>query len=131
MRSVLIDTHVLLWAVEKKNLHNIGKKAIHILSTDIVYVSSLSIAEIEIKLMTGKLRIENVINSESIASQDMLELVFSANHTKVISDFESLVGHDPFDRMLLAQARSEGMDFLTADEKLLSLGLDFVINARK
>ena len=130
MRRVLIDTHVLLWAVENSKLHNIGKKAKNLLSTESIYVSSLSVAEIEIKLMTGKLRVSNVLNAESIEAQGILELSFKVNHAKVIPDFESLKGHDPLDRMLLAQARTEGMLFLTADETLLGLGLDFVVDAR-
>lgn len=130
MRDILLDTHSLIWIVNDKTSHNIGKNAKRILSTSTTYVSSISIAEIEMKKMNGKLRLEQNITREVLLTQNIYELQYRITDAISISDFGSLAGHDPFDRMLLAQARSEGMIFLTADEKLLSLGLDFVVDAR-
>ncbi len=38
---------------------------------------------------------------------------------------------DPFDRVLVAQARSEHLDLFTSDEKMLSAGLDGIQDARR
>jgi prevent-host-death family protein len=42
----------------------------------------------------------------------------------------TLYSHDPFDRALLAQALSRHLPFVTADEKIIELGLPLVIDAR-
>ena len=44
--------------------------------------------------------------------------------------FPALVRHDPFDRMILAQAEAERMTLLTADRTLLVLGQTWIVDAR-
>jgi PIN domain nuclease of toxin-antitoxin system len=43
--------------------------------------------------------------------------------------FGSLAKHDPFDRLILAQASASGAKLVTADTALLSLNLDFILDA--
>jgi len=128
MRRILVDTHVLIWLLEPKKIINIGKKAQQSIESSDVYVSSISVSEIIMKSMIGKLKLENFDNN-FISNMNANELKFSTEHAYILDSFPSLVGHDPFDRMLLAQAKSEGMIFLTADKVLLGLGLDFVVDA--
>jgi PIN domain nuclease of toxin-antitoxin system len=130
MRDILLDTHALIWLVDDKTTHNLGKNAKHILSNSTVYASSISIAEIEMKKMNGKLHLAQAVTGEVLLTQNIYELQYKITDAIKISDFESLVGHDPFDRMLLAQARAEGMIFMTADKVLLGLGIDSVVDAR-
>jgi PIN domain nuclease of toxin-antitoxin system len=56
---------------------------------------------------------------------------FSADHALELTRFGSLIDHDPFDRMILAQASAERCQLLTADQRLLSLDLDFVVDATR
>lgn len=128
MRRILVDTHVLIWLLEPKKIINIGKKAQQSIESSDVFVSSISVSEIIMKSMIGKLKLENFDNN-FISNMNANELKFSTEHAYILDSFPSLVGHDPFDRLLLAQAKSEGMIFLTADKVLLGLGLDFVVDA--
>jgi len=81
-------------------------------------------------MMIGKMKM--VPNLTEIISESGLVLLdFKADHAETVPDFPSLVRHDPFDRMLLAQASAEGMTFLTADTTLLGLNLPFVVDARE
>ena len=49
----------------------------------------------------------------------------------VVARFPTLVRHDPFDRMIFAQAASRpNTTFFTADKTLIALGLDWVVDAR-
>jgi len=128
LRHLLIDTNVLIWSADNNLLHNVGKKAQKIIESSRVYISSVSSVEIVIKNMTGKLKVVD-IDSKQIALMNAEELPFTSNHAVTMNDFVSLTKHDQFDRMLLAQAKSEGMMFLTADKILLGLGLDFVVDA--
>jgi len=56
-------------------------------------------------------------------------LSITAEHAEAIQDFPELVRHDPFDRLLVAQASRTGLRLLTADQTLLGLGRDFIIDA--
>ena len=49
---------------------------------------------------------------------------------EAVREFATLSRHDPFDRAILGQARVEGLRFVTADARLLALGLGFVDDAR-
>jgi PIN domain nuclease of toxin-antitoxin system len=104
---------VLLWA-ETDQLGLVASKAIQHAAD--VYVSSATIWEIEVKRATGKLR----------APEDPVALVDDAGFDRLPISFEHAVEagrlplhhRDPFDRMLIAQARLEGLTFATADESL-------------
>lgn len=48
-----------------------------------------------------------------------------------MEELPDLARHDPFDRMLLSQARHEDLLLLTSDRQLLELGIDRVIDARR
>lgn len=78
--------------------------------------------------MTGKIEI---VDAKKAIKSGLVELDFNANHAEAIPNFQSLARHDPFDRMILAQAQAEGLTLLTADETLLGLGLNFVVDARE
>lgn len=126
--TYLLDTNALIWgAIDYKKL---GRKTLQILMTERnVFFSSLSAAEINIK--TAKKRTftgQQVV--EWAVSEGFHELKFNASHAEQISRFGSLAKHDPFDRLILAQAACEGMTLLTADETLLGLSFDWVQDSR-
>lgn len=112
----LLDTHIYLWWV--KNDTQLSKEARSIISSaDEIYISSASIWEICIKVKIGKLEIdtENLVNG--IYEDGFLELPITAQHALTISTLPNL-HRDPFDRILIAQALSEPLRFLTADRFL-------------
>ena len=128
MSGILLDTHVALWSAYKS--HRVSKALLTLFDkTTDVYVSSISLAEIAMKQAAGKLKIS------SAAADDLAEIgfkivAFEAEAATSVSRFKQLANHDPFDWLLLAQAASLGATFVTADNKLLTLGLDWVIDAQ-
>lgn len=127
--NLLLDTNALVWASDENRLKNLGKNARRLIeSSGIVYFSAVSIAELQIKHISGKLK--EMPNAQSAVAGGLLGLNFKTEHAQVIENFPSLVRHDPFDRMIIAQAYSENLLLLTADKTLLSLGLNYVIDAR-
>ena len=50
---------------------------------------------------------------------------------KAIQDYPELARHDPFDRLLVAQADRAGLRLLTADRVLLGLQRSFILDATK
>lgn len=85
--------------------------------------------EIRIKTMLGKMDSRDDL-TEDIHRAGCVQLEHSFLAADCTTKFPELVRHDPFDRMLLAQALSEGLAFMTADQTLLDLGLDYVVDAR-
>lgn len=128
--SILLDTHTAIWQLGMTDGGKIGPETRTIFeAADAVYVSSISIVEMQIKTMLGKLDVpRNMRDRLEEAGNKILD--FSAAAGDGVRDFPALVRHDPFDRMLLAQAQSENLVFVTADQALLELKLDFVVDAR-
>jgi PIN domain nuclease of toxin-antitoxin system len=125
--AFLVDSHVLFWTLAKPAL--LGKRAKQIIELESeIFFSSISLAEFKIKAMLGKVSFPDSIY-ESIVDNDFVELPFLSQHALEMGRFGSLVKHEPFDRMILAQASHERLRLLTADKVLLELGLDFVVDA--
>jgi len=85
-----------------------------------VFVSAVSLWEIWLKVSLGKLRVPNNFEAR-LAEESFESLPLAASHTSGVS---RLPWHhrDPFDRMLLAQARAEGMILLTSDTTMAAYG---------
>lgn len=82
-----------------------------------MFVSSISIYEILIKLEKGKLQIPSGFVDE-ILRQDMQSLPFTWQHaveTRSLAQWHS----DPFDRALLGQAKAEGLTLVSGDSLVL------------
>lgn len=95
-----------------------------------VFVSSISVLEIEIKSMLGKLEaLETLLDDITFAG--LKSLAFDIDHAEALKQFPGLSRHGPFDRMLLAQAKTEKHTFITADSIILKQNIDFVVNARQ
>lgn len=110
---VLLDTHVLLWALaDDTRLSRDARKLIE--SATEVYVSSASYWEMAIKIGLGKLHVSLPEIRLAAQNSGFNELPVSGEHTEALL---KLADHhrDPFDRMLVAQAISEPMRLLTAD----------------
>ncbi len=113
----LLDTHVLLWwLTEPKKLstkvqHIIADKNSH------VFISSVSIWEIAIKKDLGRLDIP--VNILSVLQTENIQvLLLSAEEGLGIIDLPK-IHNDPFDRILIAQAKFKDMVFITKDQKII------------
>lgn len=117
--KVLVDTHTFIWALLQD--HRLSPKSKHVLTSDEseLYFSLASLWEIAIKMKTGKL---NAIGSSVSYIRDEMDafgmqlLPIRYEH---ILQLEMLPVHhsDPFDRLLIAQAITESLPILTADQK--------------
>lgn len=114
---LLLDTHAFLWFIDNDpRLSATAAARIADPATD-VHVSVVSAWEIVIKLGTGKLTLGRPLAQlwpESLADNDFKVLNVTSEHVLAL---EGLPPHhrDPFDRLLIAQAISEGFDLVSAD----------------
>ena len=125
--QILLDTHVAVWVAGSPG--RLGPKTKKLIQTTIdVSVSSISIAELNMKSMLGAIKIPANL-SEQFENANIQVSEFTSDAADEILRFGSLAKHDPFDRLILAQASANGAKLVTADRALLSLGLNFIIDA--
>jgi PIN domain nuclease of toxin-antitoxin system len=119
---VLLDTHLLLWALASPR--RLSSKARQRIESSAVFVSAASIWEISIKSSLGKLQANpaEVLSGIEPAGFDHLHVI--AEHAAEVVNLPHL-HRDPFDRLLVAQASVEKMILLTDDDTLGGYG-DFV-----
>jgi PIN domain nuclease of toxin-antitoxin system len=113
---ILLDTHIYLWCVNDDRKLSKAARAIIVSATE-VYVSSASIWEASIKAGLGKLEVDVNELVDAIALSGFQELPVTARHAAMVRQLPE-VHRDPFDRLLIAQALSEPLRFLTVDDIL-------------
>lgn len=126
---MLLDTNALIWLVhDSPRLGTLSRRLI----TDAprVHFSSVSVAEISIKHRLGRVALPGGdAFPEIFASSGLTELSLRAKHAGTLLGFGDLIRHDPFDRLLLAQATSERLRLLTSNATLLGLDQDWILDA--
>ncbi len=119
-RSVLLDTHTLLWLVSTPDV--ISAEAIGILSNRDcgLWVSAASAWEIVIKTGLGRVDGEPLLTAWSAIMADLAatELAMDADDAILAGRLE-WDNRDPFDRMLVAQATRRNLTLATRDEKII------------
>lgn len=119
----LLDTHVLLWAAyEPERLSDETVGLLESLENELLF-SAASIWEVAIKASLGRedFRIDANLLRRELVEHGYRELPVSSAHAAAIATLPT-IHRDPFDRMLVAQARVEGLELLTADQIVASYG---------
>lgn len=127
-RRVLLDTHVWLWwQADDPRLGPQTRRLVHRASE--VRFSAASAWEIAIKVAIGKLTLPQAADiANELARCGFLTLSVELVHAEEVRRLPSLHS-DPFDRLLIAQCRVEGLILVTADRQLSAYGVP-VIDAR-
>ena len=121
MTGALIDTHVLLWwLVDDPSLSQHARTTIH--DADEALISTASVWEIAIKRSLGKLTAPDDL-LEVVHAEGFSWLPVGADHAWEVTKLPSHHS-DPFDRLLIAQARVEGVPLVTADPHFESYAVD-------
>ena len=116
----LMDTHTLLWYL--RNSQEISKKSLEIINSETtIFVSIASLWEIAIKNSIGKLQInESVSKIEQLCNEkDISILPIKSKHLDLLLTLEK-IHNDPFDRLIICQAKSENLCIITRDSVIPS-----------
>ncbi len=116
----LLDTHVLLRAAGRpERLSRRTRTLLNDSENDLVF-SSVSLWEIVIKQTIGRddFTVDPHQLRRGLLHNGYAELPVTGEHALAVDDLP-LLHRDPFDRMLLAQSRVEGLTLLTADDAIL------------
>jgi len=117
--KLLLDTHVLLWAASHPE--KLSRRARRLLSDpeNILIFSAVSLWEIAIKQGIGRsdFQVDARLLRRGLLDNGYEELAMTSAHAVALDTLPPL-HKDPFDRMLVAQARVEGITLMTADAQL-------------
>ena len=129
MAMLLLDSHVALWVLDDNP--RLGKRARDAISTSSrVYVSAATVWELTIKAMLGKLSVPVPLGAR-LVDQGLSLLSITAEHAEGLRAFPELARHDPFDRLIVAQAGLAGLQLLTTDPMLLALDRQYIVDATR
>ena len=114
---LLLDTHVVLW--ELSDARTVGARAEQELEqASEVAFSAVSFAEIGVKASIGKLAVPDDLD-EYLRRGGVRILRLEPAHGLAVAALP-LRHRDPFDRLLIAQARCEGLTLMTADTAIMA-----------
>ena len=116
MTGWLLDTHILLWW--QNNSKELSEEIREIIASpqNVIHVSAATIWEMSIKSGLGKLVLP--ADWQTILADEPFEkLAITFQHACEVSALP-LIHQDPFDRMLVAQARCESLTLITHDEEI-------------
>jgi PIN domain nuclease of toxin-antitoxin system len=119
--SLLLDTHVILWWLLDDPALS-GEVRARLDEEPDVYVSPASIWEVTIKQSIGKLS-EPTKLAEEIRDSGFRELPITAEHA-ILAGRLPLIHRDPFDRMLVAQAKCERLTLASRDTHIRQYQVD-------
>lgn len=122
--KLLLDTHVILWALDDNPKLSCKARDLIMDMENDIYYSTASVWETTIKYMArpDKIRISGSKLSNLCREMSYQMLPITDKHVKIL---ETLVYHnksqmhnDPFDRIMIAQAKAEELKFVTHDSKI-------------
>ncbi|WP_420445103.1 type II toxin-antitoxin system VapC family toxin [Candidatus Poriferisodalis sp.] len=114
--SLLLDTHVLLWAAgEPERLARSTQEMLEDPAVAVTF-SAASIWEIAIKNGLGRadFSVDPRVLRRGLLEHGYVELPVTGAHAAAV-DVLPDIHRDPFDRLLIAQAHAEGLTLLSAD----------------
>ncbi|MBD5452340.1 MAG: type II toxin-antitoxin system VapC family toxin [Lachnospiraceae bacterium] len=132
--KILIDTHIAIWAVlNDPKLPNKAKDII-LDETNEIFYSTASVWEITIKHMLhpDKIRINGSLLEKGCESNGYVVLPILNKHVSALETLKRSKNapkhNDPFDRIMVAQAKVEGLMFLTHDALIPYYDESFIIS---
>jgi len=114
---LLLDTHLLLWAAGQPDRLSQEARGMIAAPQNELWFSAASFWEITIKHGLGRpdFRVDPNLLRRGLVENGYTELPITSVHTIATSHLPP-IHKDPFDRVLVAQAESEGALLLTSDE---------------
>ncbi|SKB06026.1 PIN domain nuclease, a component of toxin-antitoxin system (PIN domain) [Prosthecobacter debontii] len=116
--NLLLDTQIFIWADQDKGKLSAAVQSAMEDRSNLLFISTASICEMQIKVQLGKLSIRKPLADliEEYVSRDVLRVVpVYPEHTYALQQLPPL-HRDPFDRLIVATALVEHSTILSVDE---------------
>ncbi len=125
MNGYLLDTHVLLWWLDDPALLSQPARSAVANPSNRAIASTASVWEIAIKKTLGKLEApDNLYEMIEDSGFELMDITYS--HAWTVKDLPLEQHKDPFDRLLVAQAKVEGLTLVTRDVHLENYGVPII-----
>ena len=123
--TLLLDTHVFLWWLDDPTLLSREAREAIAQGNNAVYISAAVAWEIAVKQSLGKLEAPDDLE-EAMRANRFLPLPLTVAHALAV---RNLPPHhrDPFDRILIAQARAEGFTLVSRDPYVPAYGVPHIV----
>lgn len=121
--KALLDTHLLLWNAGQPDRLSAEARRIIDSADSELYFSAASLWEIAIKTSLGRsdFSVDARLLRRGLLDHGFAELPVTGEHAVAIDGLPP-IHRDPFDRILVAQAKVEGITLLTSDNTVASYG---------
>jgi PIN domain nuclease of toxin-antitoxin system len=130
--NYLLDTSIFIWSLGPADRLNREARELIEETSEHLFFSAASAWEISIKHALGKLRLPELASiyvPKRIQARGM-RLLPILNHHALMAGELPMHYLDPFDRMLIAQAKSEGLTLMTADRSFKSYDVEILWSGR-
>jgi PIN domain nuclease of toxin-antitoxin system len=117
--KLLLDTHLLLWAAGQPEKLSVEVRALLDDPANTLLFSAASLWEIAIKRTLGRedFKVDARVLRRGLLDNGYEELPITSAHAVALDELLP-IHKDPFDRILVAQAKVEGITLVTADERV-------------
>ena len=115
MKRYLLDTHLIYWWMTANP--GLGKATQRIIVKSEVVVSTASVWEMVLKNAKGKLPLPQCAITEQLEAQGFILLPILPRHIEAVRSL-TCAHRDPFDRLLIAQARVENLTLVSSDSEI-------------
>lgn len=113
--NILLDTHVIIWWYEDPHLLLDSSRKLIEDKGNALFLSPAVLWEISIKQSLKKLKVPDGLIDRAIL--DLIEIPIMIKHTQALKKLP-LIHHDPFDRILIAQAKVDDLYLMTRDKQI-------------
>ncbi|WP_349368824.1 type II toxin-antitoxin system VapC family toxin [Salinarimonas sp.] len=117
---LLLDTHIVLWLLTADSRLP-AQATVEVAAASKVFVSAASFWELAIKTGLGRLDLDLHELADGVVDSGMEILPVGIEHAIAVRRLPR-IHRDPFERMLIAQARHGRLRLLTADKALAAFG---------
>ena len=112
--KLLLDSHAVYWWVAGSARLSSRAKRLILDRANTVLVSAVSIYEIELKARRGRVNLPSLELRSALRRNEVEELAITLEHAEYAASFD-WEHRDPWDRLLLAQARLEQCSLVSVD----------------
>ncbi len=115
--SYLLDTHIILWWLSEPQKINEKARSVIRNRSNNIYLSSASFWEMAVKKSIGKLTLPHNL-LETLTVEGFKWLPILPQEALGVADLP-MIHQDPFDRLIIVQAKLHELILITADEKII------------
>jgi len=115
--TVYVDTHVIVWMAKGEQEH-LSRSASQALESDDLFISAAVMLELELLHEIGRLRASAERTLSFLESETGLRVCPLPFHDVVTQALREKWTRDPFDRLIVANAKAAGAPLVTKDERI-------------